>query len=121
MEPEETLEGWAPQVGDAVPLARVIDLAFDYRGNTIVVRTDGSEMHGYVFNRNADPPEPFIQMFDVDGGGPHTVLYRDIRTIRFTGRDMAAGQSYAAWRERKSLERPAPERSGDDAQWRVPP
>jgi ornithine cyclodeaminase/alanine dehydrogenase-like protein (mu-crystallin family) len=36
-------------------------------------------------------------MFDVSGEGPHTIAYRDIRTIRFTGRDTAAGNSYAAW------------------------
>jgi hypothetical protein len=36
-------------------------------------------------------------MFDLDGAGPLTIPYKAIRTIRFTGRDTAAGNSYAAW------------------------
>jgi hypothetical protein len=79
------------------PVPDVIERAFDYRGNTTVVRTDGTEIEGYVFNRNADVPEPFIQLFDVAGEGPITIPYAHIRTIRFTGRDTAAGGSYEAW------------------------
>ncbi len=99
--PEKTLEGWAPEPGADLPLERIIDLAFDYRGNTTVALTDGTELHGYLFNRNADAEAPFIQMFDADGAGPFTIPYARIRTIRFTGRDTAAGSSYAAWLRRK--------------------
>jgi hypothetical protein len=94
---DTTLEGWSPEAGDDVALAEIIDKAFDYRGNVTVVKTDGSEAVGYLFNRNPDAREPFVQMFDVDGAGPFTIAYREIRTIRFTGRDTAAGNSYAAW------------------------
>jgi hypothetical protein len=93
---ETTLEGWAPEADD-VSLAAIIDKAFDYRGNVTVVRVDGSEAVGYLFNRNSDAHEPFVQLFDLDGDGPFTIPYREIRTIRFTGRDTAAGNSYAAW------------------------
>ena len=92
-----TREGWVPEIGPGLSLAEVIDKAFDYRGNITVVRADGSETDGYLFNRNADAPVPFVQLFDLSGGGPHTISYREIRTIRFTGRDTAAGNSYAAW------------------------
>src|SRR2546428_11333830 len=91
-----TLEGWAPEIGGAVSLEAVVDKAFDYRGNVTVVKTDGSETVGYLFNRNRDVPVPFVQMFDVNGAGPYTIPYLEIRTIRFTGRDTAAGPSYAA-------------------------
>jgi hypothetical protein len=97
MQEPESLQAWEPEVGPELPLARVIDLAFDYRGNTTVVKTDGTALSGYVFNRIPDAPEPFIQMFDANGDGPITILYREIRTIKFTGKDMAAGNSYAAW------------------------
>ena len=97
MTDETTLEGWAPEVGGDLSLATIIDMAFDYRGNITVVKVDGSEMVGFLFNRNSEPPEPFVQMFDLDGGGPLTIPYHAIRTIRFTGRDTAAGNSYAAW------------------------
>ena len=94
-----TLEGGAPTLGEDLTLAQVIDLAFDYRGNVTVVKTDGTEMVGYVFNRNQDVPEPFIQIFDQAGNGPFTIRYSEIQNIRFTGKDMASGKSWAARRE----------------------
>jgi hypothetical protein len=115
-EPDETLEGWEPEVGPDLPLARIIDLAFDYRGNTTVVKTDGREVHGYLFNRNADAPEPFIQMFDAAGAGPFKIPYAQIRTVRFTGKDTAAGNSYAAWLRRKEKEQA--ERQAHDSEAR---
>ncbi len=109
-QPEQSLEGWTPAVGPELPLPRVIDLAFDYRGNTTVVRTDGTKLDGYIFNRDAEAPEPFIQMFDLAGAGPLRILYSEIQTIRFTGKDTAAGNSYAAWVQRKKRE-PVPDAS----------
>src|SRR5262245_23559289 len=97
-----TLEGWVPEIGPGLSLADVVDKAFDYRGNVTVVLTDGSQS-----NRNADAPEPFVQLSDLSGGGPHTIPYREIRTIRFTGRDTAAGNSYAAWLRAKEAAKAA--------------
>jgi hypothetical protein len=102
-----TLDGWTPQIGPSLSLEEIVDKAFDYRGNVTVVRTDGSETEGYLFNRNADAAVPFVQMFDVSGAGPHTISYREIRTIRFTGRDTAAGNSYAAWLRAKEAAKAA--------------
>jgi hypothetical protein len=92
-----TLEGWAPEIGVEASLAEVVDKAFDYRGNVTVVKRDGTETEGYLFNRNHDAAAPFVQMFDLAGAGPYTIPYGEIRAIRFTGRDTAAGKSYAAW------------------------
>ena len=103
--PEDSLEGWAPEPGASLSLHEIVEHAFDYRGNTVVVKTDGTELEGYVFNRNADVPEPFIQMFDLAGAGPLTIPYAAIRTIRFTGKDTAAGNSYAAWVKRKEQQK----------------
>ncbi len=99
--PDGSLEGWVPEPGASLSLYEIVEHAFDYRGNTVVVKTDGTELEGYVFNRNADVPEPFLQMFDLAGAGPLTIPYAAIRTIRFTGKDTAAGNSYAAWLKRK--------------------
>ena len=96
-----SLEGWVPQINDYTSLREVVDFAFDYRGNTTVVKTDGKEVVGYIFNRDADAPEAFIQLFDEQGNGPFTIPYRDIATIKFTGKDTAAGNSWRAWVERK--------------------
>jgi hypothetical protein len=102
-----TLEGWTPEIDKGVQLDEVIDKAFDYRGNVTLVKTDGSETVGYLFNRNRDVPVPFVQMFDVNGAGPISIPYADIRTIRFTGRDTAAGNSYAAWLRAKEAAKSA--------------
>jgi hypothetical protein len=103
MEVEKSLEGWAPEPDLQMPLASIIELAFDYRGNTTVVKRDGTELHGYVFNRDADAPAPYLEVFDL-GGGAHRVPYAEVRTIHFTGKDTAAGKSYAAWLARKQAE-----------------
>ena len=112
MTTEVSLEGWAP--GPDVPIAEVIDRAFDYRGNVTLDLVDGGELMGYLFNRNAYAREPFVQLFDAAGNGPLTFRYADIRAIRFTGKDTAAGNSYAAWLERKAAARaqgtPTPQR-----------
>jgi nucleoside phosphorylase len=98
-------QGWVAEPGHGVSLARIIDLAFDYRGNTTVVKRDGSEVMGYVFNRNAEVAEPFLEMFDAAGAGPIRIRYAEIATIRFSGKDTAAGNAYAAWMHHKAAER----------------
>ena len=94
---EHTLEGWDPGSLHGDTLADVVERAFDYRGDVTIVRRDGDELVGYLFNRDADARPPFVQVFAASGGDPVTISYADIRSIRFTGRDTAAGNSYAAW------------------------
>ena len=103
--PAESLEGWGPEPRDADELAGVVDHAFDYRGDVTVVMKDGHQRAGYVFNRDRDVAEPFIQLLESATSARVRLRYADIRTIRFTGRDMAAGKSYAAWLERRAANR----------------
>lgn len=107
MEVEKSLEGWAPEPDAELSLAHIIDLAFDYRGNTTVILRDGAKLHGYVSNRDAEAGTPYLEMIDTEGGGPHRVAYADVRTVHFTGKDTAAGKSYAAWLARKQAEKAA--------------
>jgi hypothetical protein len=104
-----SLEGWAPHVTDPAMLADVIEQAFDYRGDVTVTTRDGARWVGYVFNRRQDVPSPFIQMFLARGGDPQTIPYAEIESIAFTGKDTAAGNSYAAWLKRKQAARSAGE------------
>lgn len=106
MTEERSLKGWAPRVGDDAKLTEVIDLAFDYRGDVTLVLTDGRDLIGYVYNRDRDATEPYLQLVDPSGAS-HTLRYTEVRTIRFTGRDTAAGTSYEAWLRRKGEPRPA--------------
>ena len=100
-----TLEGWVPEVGQYLTVAEVVEFAFDYRGNTTIVKIDGTEVLGYIFNRNTYGPEPFLEYFDESGEGPFTLRYSEIANIKFTGKDTAAGNSWKAWVERKEEER----------------
>jgi hypothetical protein len=94
---DRSLEGWDPGLVNGPDLAYVVERAFDYRGDVTIVQADGRECVGYVFNRNTDVSAPYVQMFERDGGGAVTIPYAQITSIRFTGRDTAAGNSYAAW------------------------
>ena len=111
-EPDASLEGWSPEIRDAATLAEVIEQAFDYRGDVTIVRRDGTEVVGYLYNRDAAVARPFVQVFEQQGGAALTLPYADIQTIRYTGRDTAAGNSYAAWlrtREAAKAARSAPD------------
>lgn len=92
-----SLEGWEPAITDSDTLAEVVERAFDYRGDVTLVRTDGTEVVGYLFNRDRDVAEPFVRMFERSDGEPRTIPYAQIRAIKFSGKDTAAGTSYAAW------------------------
>ena len=115
-------QGWEPEIGPGLTLAEVVEEAFDYRGNTTIVTRAGAEIVGYIFNRNAAVPEPYLQYFDEAGEGPFTLRYADIATIKFTGRDTAAGNSWKAWVERRERERAAAagRTSGPDSSGRDP-
>ena len=106
-----SLQGWVPDIGPYLTLEEVIEHAFDYRGNVTVVRRDGSELVGYLFNRDSSVPEPFVQLIDEDGNGPLRVRYAEIASVRFTGKDTAEGNSWKAWIDRKEREKaqPAPD------------
>ena len=100
-----SLEGWVPDVGPYLTLEEVVEFAFDYRGNTTIVTRDGTEIVGYIFNRNTYAPEPFLEYFEESGEGPFTLRYADLANIKFTGKDTAAGNSWKAWLERKEREK----------------
>jgi hypothetical protein len=102
-----SLEGWAPGSADPATLVEIVERAFDYRGDVTLVLDDGRQLEGYLFNRNRDVVEPFAQVFLREQSDPVTVPYSRIREIRFTGKDTAAGNSYAAWRERRQAARAA--------------
>lgn len=102
MAEEKSLEGWAPTLDDNLGIEEVIELAFDYRGNTTIVKTDGSAVEGYIFNRAVGGREPFLEYFDKSGGGPFTLAYSQVANVEFTGKDTAAGKSWEAWQRRKA-------------------
>jgi hypothetical protein len=104
---DASLEGWAPDASDRVSLAELVERAFDYRGDVTLALDDGREVDGYLFNRNRDVAEPFVQIFERGEAESSTIPYARIRAIRFTGKDTAAGNSYAAWLRSRQAARAA--------------
>ena len=102
MAEQKSLEGWKPALDETLSIEQVIELAFDYRGNTTIVKTDGSAIEGYIFNRDIETREPFLEYFDASGGGPFTLPYSEIANVNFSGKDTAVGKSWEAWQRRKT-------------------
>jgi hypothetical protein len=98
---EKSLEGWTPALGREANVDKVVDMAFDYRGDVTVTLDSGRALVGYVYNRDGEAQEPYLQMYD-PGGDSHTVRYAEIRRVEFTGKDTASGKSYEAWLRRKA-------------------
>ena len=113
MSEEQSLQAWVPDLSEELSLSHVIDLAFDYRGNVTVVKHDGSQVVGYLFSRNANGATPGVHLMTPGGvEQPLSIPYAEIANIKFTGRDTAAGKSYAAYQERKRKERASNTGSG---------
>jgi hypothetical protein len=102
-----SLEGWSPTPVTPDQLAHVVEQAFDYRGDVTLLLRDGTTRHGYVFHRDAEGPDPYLELLEPDRDHPDRVRYADLHTIHFTGKDTAAGKSYLAWLERKAATRGA--------------
>ena len=107
-------EGGTRAITDGEILADVIEQAFDYRGDVTIATRDGTCRVGYLFNRRRDVAVPFIQIRPVAGGDPETITYAEIQSIAFTGKDTAAGNSYAAWLKRKESTRAAAQTPSGD-------
>src|SRR5262245_38241762 len=92
-----SLQFWTPSLTDQRSLYDALDKAFDYRGDVTIALADGTVRVGYVFNRNVEADEPYIEMFPADRDEKVRILYRDIAGLHFSGTDTAAGKSWAAW------------------------
>jgi hypothetical protein len=74
----EKLQGSVPQLATPDDLRAALEQAFDYRG--------GQTLEDSV-----------VRLLPKDGGGKVSVRYADIAALAFTGRDMAAGNSWESW------------------------
>ena len=95
----ETLQGWIPQLATDVDIRAVIEKAFDYRGDVTIIRKDGSQITGYLFDRRVAPTldKSVIRLMLPSSNERASIPYSDIVGLAFTGRDTAAGKSYEAW------------------------
>ena len=84
-----SLEGWTPGPDSGLSLPEIIELAFDYRGDVTIERTDGTEVTGYLFNRVEDGSGGSVQLLATASGAQVSLPYAAIANVRFTGRDAA--------------------------------
>lgn len=98
---EKRLEGSIFRPKTPMELARVIDLAFDYRGDVTIELKSGECVTGYVVDRKATQLEPCIELLSVDNPNKKTIEYFEIAAISFSGEDTAFGKSWEAWIKKK--------------------
>ena len=96
----ENLEGWIPSVSTEAEIRDALEKAFDYRGDLTITLKSGQKIEGYLFDRKIKGPslaECFVRLMPKDGSGKVSVPYSEVAALAFTGRDTAAGKSFAAW------------------------
>ena len=95
----EKLQGWVPDLATAEELRSALEQAFDYRGDVLITRKDGSSIEGYIFDRRTGKTlaDSFVRLLPKDGSARISLPYADIAALAFTGRDMAAGNSWEVW------------------------
>ena len=94
---EKSLEGWTPEIPDGAALAEVVDAPSTTAATSPSTWTTAAGSRAISSTATATCTEPFVQMFASGEAAPFTIPYARIRAVRFTGRDTAAGNSYAAW------------------------
>ena len=105
--PIRSLEGRVFRPASRAELTEAVELAFDYRGDVTLGLASGESVVGYLFNREADGPDPWIELFPADDPAPRRIAYATITFFAFTGEDTANGKSWEAWVSKKESERRA--------------
>jgi hypothetical protein len=96
----ENLEGWIPVLATVSEIHEALEKAFDYRGDLTITLKDGQKIDGYVYDRKIKGPaltDCFIRVMPKDRPDKLSIAYSEIAALAFTGRDTAAGKSFAAW------------------------
>ena len=95
----ERLQGWVPELASEAEVRDALERAFDYRGDVLITRKDGTQVEGYIFDRRTGRTlvDSVVRLLPKDGSGKLSVSYADIAALTFSGRDMAAGNSWEAW------------------------
>ena len=88
-------------------LAEAVEQAFDYRGDVTVSLKSGESLCGYLFNRQVNGSDSYIDVFPTDSSQARQIPYDQIITIAFTGEDTASGKSWENWIAKKDSERRA--------------
>ena len=110
----ENLEGWIPSVSTESEIRAALEKAFDYRGDLTITLKSGQKIEGYLFDRRMNGPrlsDCFARVMPKDGGDKISVPYSEIAALAFSGRDTAAGKSFAAWVKKYNEKKAAGEKN----------
>jgi hypothetical protein len=91
-----------------------LEKAFDYRGDVTLTLKSGQTIEGYVFDRRSTGrtlSDCIVRMMPKNQPGKLNVAYSDIAALAFTGRDTAAGKSFAAWVQKYNQKKAAGEKN----------
>jgi hypothetical protein len=116
----ENLEGWIPAVSTEAEVREALEKAFDYRGDLTITLKSGQKIEGYLFDRKikgTSLAECFIRVMPKDSTEKLSIAYGDVAALAFSGRDTAAGKSFAAWVKKYHEKKDAGEKNiGIDAE-----
>jgi len=90
-------EGWTPELKTDADVRTAIEIAFDYRGDVTLKLKDGSTIVGYIFNRETDTAEPYLEIFPRNEDAQRRILYKQVAGLEFSKVDPAAGRSWDIW------------------------
>lgn len=95
----EKLEGWIPELAGEEEIRAALEKAFDYRGDVMITRKDGTKIEGYIFDRRTGKTlaDSVVRLYPKDSTEKVTISYAEIAALAFSGRDTAAGKSFDAW------------------------
>jgi hypothetical protein len=96
----EQLEGWIPALASDAEIREALEKAFDYRGDITITKRDGSQVIGYLFDRQrgASLEDSFVRVIPSNNAKAKvSIVYSDIAALAFSGRDTAAGKTFEAW------------------------
>ena len=110
----ENLEGWVPSLATEDEIRSAFEKAFDYRGDLTLTLKNGEKIEGYIFDRRDDAPslqECYVRLIPKNRSDRIKISYSQIAALAFTGKDTAAGKSFAAWVKKYNEKKAAGEKN----------
>jgi hypothetical protein len=109
----ENLEGWIPQLATDEEIRAALEKAFDYRGDVSITLKSGEKIEGYIFDRRTGTSlaDSLVRLYPKTGTQKVSIAYVEIAALAFTGKDTAAGKSFAAWVKKYNEKKAAGEKN----------
>ena len=92
-------------------ISSLIDKAFDYRGDVTLDLNDGTQVVGFMSNRYPKGTQtdrtPRVEMMVAGRDDKLAIPYANIKDVKFTGEDTAAGKSWEEWQAKEAAKKAA--------------